>query len=46
MHVFGCCPVRVPESTATLALLRETGPLAITSANPSGQPGMSQRLVL
>lgn len=28
--------LRVPNSTLTVALLKETGPLAITSANPSG----------
>jgi hypothetical protein len=28
--------LRVPNSTLTVSLLRETGPLAITSANPSG----------
>ena len=28
--------LRVPNSTLTIALLKETGPLAITSANPSG----------
>ena len=28
--------LRVPNSTLTMSLLRETGPLAITSANPSG----------
>lgn len=28
--------LRVPNSTLTVTLLRETGPLAITSANPSG----------
>ena len=29
--------LRVPNSTLTVALLKETGPLAITSANPSGE---------
>lgn len=28
--------LRVPDSTITMSLLKETGPLAITSANPSG----------
>ena len=28
--------LRVPNSTLTVTLLKETGPLAITSANPSG----------
>ena len=28
--------LRVPNSTLTVSLLKETGPLAITSANPSG----------
>ena len=28
--------LRVPNSTLTVSLLQETGPLAITSANPSG----------
>ena len=28
--------LRVPNSTLTVALLQATGPLAITSANPSG----------
>ena len=28
--------LRVPNSTLTVALLKETGPLVITSANPSG----------
>lgn len=30
--------VRVPDHPMTLALLRETGPLAVTSANRSGEP--------
>lgn len=30
--------VRVPDSEVTLGLLEETGPLAVTSANPSGRP--------
>jgi tRNA A37 threonylcarbamoyladenosine synthetase subunit TsaC/SUA5/YrdC len=30
--------VRMPDHDWTLALLRECGPLATTSANPSGRP--------
>ena len=30
--------VRIPASVGTLALLREIGPLAVTSANRSGEP--------
>ncbi|MEA2459948.1 MAG: L-threonylcarbamoyladenylate synthase [Actinomycetota bacterium] len=30
--------VRIPRHSLALALLRETGPLAVTSANPSGEP--------
>lgn len=33
----GTVAVRVPNEEATLALLRQTGPLAVTSANLSGQ---------
>lgn len=33
--------VRVPNRAAVLDLLRETGPLAVTSANPSGEPAAS-----
>jgi L-threonylcarbamoyladenylate synthase len=30
--------VRIPNSSATLEILQRSGPLAVTSANPSGQP--------
>lgn len=33
--------VRVPDRQLTLELLREFGPLAVTSANPSGKPAAS-----
>ena len=32
--------LRVPDHEATRALLRRSGPLATTSANPSGQPAL------
>jgi len=34
----GTIGVRVPDHPVALALLRRTGPLAVTSANPSGEP--------
>ena len=33
--------VRIPDHPAALALLQQTGPLAVTSANLSGQPNTS-----
>lgn len=35
---FGTVALRVPDHTATLALLARTGPLAVTSANRTGAP--------
>lgn len=34
----GTLAVRMPDHPLTLALLREVGPMAVTSANPTGQP--------
>ena len=34
----GTVAVRMPEDPVTLALLKETGPMAVTSANLTGQP--------
>ncbi len=34
----GTVAVRVPDDAAALELLSATGPLAVTSANPTGQP--------
>jgi tRNA A37 threonylcarbamoyladenosine synthetase subunit TsaC/SUA5/YrdC len=34
----GTIGLRVPDHDRTRALLAETGPLAVTSANPSGEP--------
>jgi tRNA A37 threonylcarbamoyladenosine synthetase subunit TsaC/SUA5/YrdC len=37
----GTAAVRIPEHPLTLELLNLTGPLAVTSANPSGEPAAS-----
>lgn len=35
---------RMPDNTATLHLIDQTGPLAISSANPTGEPDTTHHL--
>lgn len=36
--------VRMPDNTMTLSLIDQTGPLAITSANPTGEADTTHHL--
>jgi L-threonylcarbamoyladenylate synthase len=41
MQQVGMVGVRIPNHPSALALLRQTGPLATTSINQSGQPALT-----